>query len=72
MRTLKLITGVVLVLLGLLWALQGADLIRIKPILCVANCEPMTGGSSLWLLIGIVTIAIGLLLLVPFKRKSKP
>lgn len=43
-----------------------------KPILCVANCEPLVGGSMTWLIVGIVTIAVGLGLLVTLKRKRKP
>lgn len=38
--------------------MQGADLIQIKPILCVANCEPIAGGSTLWLSIGIITTVL--------------
>ncbi len=37
--------GTILALLGLLWFLQGSDLVHIKPILCFANCQPITGKS---------------------------
>lgn len=53
-------TGIALILLGLLWILQGADLVRIRPILCVANCQPVTGGSAGWLAAGAVTVVVGL------------
>ena len=72
MRVFKLICGIVLTALGLLWSLQGADLIRMKPILCVANCEPLVGGSIAWLITGIVATAVGLGLLVTLKRKRQP
>ena len=64
MKTFKVIVGTLLTALGLLWSVQGADLIQIKPILCVANCETITGGSTLWLSIGIITTVIGLALLI--------
>ena len=38
MQVFKIVIGITLVALGLLWSLQGADLIQVKPILCVANC----------------------------------
>ena len=67
----KKISGLILVALGLLWSLQGADLIQIDPLLslCVANCEPVVGGSVTWLLVGILTLAVGTGLLVWSKRK---
>ena len=54
----------VLTLLGLLWVLQGADLVRIEPVGCVAECEPVTGGSAGWLTIGVLAFLAGLILLV--------
>ena len=60
MKVFKIVFGIVLFALGVLWALQGADLIRIKPILCMANCEPVVGGSITWLVVGIVAMAVGL------------
>lgn len=59
-RTLSLIGGTVLILLGLLWILQGADVVRIRPLLCVADCQPLTGGSVGWLAVGVVTAMVGL------------
>jgi hypothetical protein len=71
MKVFKVIVGTILTALGLLWAVQGADLIQIEPVLCAANCEPITGGSTLWLSIGIITTAIGLALLVSLKLKRR-
>lgn len=71
MKVFKVIAGLLLTALGLLWAAQGADLVHIKPVLCVANCEPVTGGSTLWLSIGIMTTVIGLALLASLKLKRR-
>lgn len=71
MKVSKVIVGTILTALGLLWSVQGADLIQIKPILCIANCEPITGGSMLWLSIGIITTVIGLALLASLKLKRR-
>jgi hypothetical protein len=54
--------GVAITLLGLLWFLQGADLVHVKPILCFADCEPLVGGSAGWLIAGIVGMIVGMLL----------
>ena len=71
MQVFKIVFEIALVAPGLLWSLQGADLVRIKPILCVANCEPMVGGSMVWLIVGFVVMAVGLGLLVSVKRKRE-
>jgi len=63
LRIFKIIVGIFIASLGVLWVLQGADLIWIKPVLCFADCEPMVGGSKVWLGVGSVSIAIGGLLL---------
>ena len=71
MHTVRMIFWLFLVALGLLWSLQGADLIRIKPILCVANCEPLVGGSVAFFILGLVAMAVGLGVLVMLKRWSE-
>lgn len=58
-----LVIGVVAVLLGGLWVLQGADVVRVRPILCVANCRPVTGGSTAWLAAGVIAVVAGLVAL---------
>jgi hypothetical protein len=55
------IIGVVLVLVGGLWTLQG---------LGVVGGSFMTG-SMAWLVIGLVTVVMGLVLLVP-RRSRRP
>ncbi|WP_336211623.1 hypothetical protein [Nonomuraea sp. LPB2021202275-12-8] len=68
-RTARIVAGVALILLGLLWVLQGADVVRIQPILCVADCRPITGGSPGWLATGVVTLVIGLGLVSVLRRR---
>lgn len=68
----RMLAGIVLTLLGLLWILQGADLVRIAPILCVADCEPVVGGSPGWLAAGVVTALIGLTVAAaPWRRRRE-
>jgi hypothetical protein len=55
------IVGAVLVLVGGLWALQGFG---------VVQGSPMTG-STVWLVIGLVTVVMGIALLVP-RRSRRP
>jgi hypothetical protein len=59
----RILFGVALTLLGLLWLLQGADLIHIRPILCVANCKPLEGGSVGWMTAGALLLVVGLLVI---------
>jgi hypothetical protein len=65
----SLVAGVILMLLGVLWVLQGADAVHLRPILCVANCKPVTGGSVAWLTAGVVAFLVGLLLVVVGARR---
>lgn len=62
LRVARIVGGMLLILLGLLWILQGADLIHIDPVLCVADCRPVTGGSPGWLIAGVVTAVVGAVL----------
>lgn len=56
-----IVLGVGATLLGVLWLLQGADLLHIRPILCVANCKPVEGGSIGWMTAGAILLVLGLL-----------
>lgn len=58
-----LLIGVIVTLLGLLWFLQGADIIHPKPLLCFADCEPITGKSLQWQITGVVTFIVGILII---------
>ena len=60
MKTLiVLIVGVIGALLGGLWLLQGLGIVNIPPILCVADCAPIEGGSPMWAIVGFVVFAAG-------------
>lgn len=61
MRKLLGVIGVLAVLLGGLWLLQGLGIVHMKPILCFADCAPVQGPSTQWAVIGGVLAAAGLL-----------
>ena len=65
------VLAVVFIALGVLWALQGAGIVHIKPILCVANCTELQGASGQWLLMGIGAIAVGTALWYLARRRAK-
>jgi len=72
LRTLaRILLGAVLSLLGLLWLLQGADLVHIRPILCVANCKPLEGGSVGWMTAGALVLVAGLLVIASAVRRRR-
>lgn len=71
-RTLaRILFGAALMLLGLLWLLQGADLVHIRPILCVANCKPLEGGSVGWMTAGALVLVVGLLVIASGIRRRR-
>jgi hypothetical protein len=59
MRIIALVCGVIAVLLGTLWLLQGTGIVHLRPILCFADCAPVQGPSATWALIGAVMLAVG-------------
>ena len=69
-RTLTwIVLGVASTLLGLLWLLQGADVLHIRPILCVANCKPLEGGSIAWMTGGALALVGGSLAIAAGLRR---
>ncbi|MFC4016038.1 hypothetical protein ACFOY2_53125 [Nonomuraea purpurea] len=70
-RVARTVAGTLLILPGLLWILQGADVVRIDPILCVADCQPITGGSPGWLATGVAAVAVGLVLMGVRRRPRR-
>ena len=60
MRIIALVGGVLGVLLGGLWMLQGLGLVHLRPILCFANCEPVQGPSALWAIVGAIVFTMGI------------
>jgi hypothetical protein len=67
-RLLQILAGIFMAL-GALWALQGAGIVHVKPILCVADCTEIQGASGQWLLTGIGTIAVGMVLWYLARRR---
>jgi hypothetical protein len=67
-----IVLGVGSTLLRLLWFLQGADLVHVRPILCVANCQPLQGGSIGWMTAGALFSVLGVVALVVGLRRGRP
>lgn len=59
MKTIALVFGIVAILLGGLWLLQGLGLVHVRPILCFADCAPIQGASATWAIVGGIAMAIG-------------
>ena len=49
-------------IISLLWLLQGMGILRIRPILCIANCEEIVGPSPVWAVSGLIALVIGAIL----------
>ncbi|ELZ03801.1 hypothetical protein C480_15600 [Natrialba aegyptia DSM 13077] len=58
--TLLTIFGTIVALLGTLWVVQGLGIVQIGPLLCVADCEPITGRSVQWTVIGTIALFVGI------------
>ncbi len=61
MNKIALVAGVVSILLGGLWLLQGLGVVHVRPILCFADCAPLQGASPTWAVIGTLLLAAGVL-----------
>jgi len=59
-RVVRLIMGIVVALLGLLWILQGADLL---------GGSGGMNGKGIWIVIGAVVLIVGLAVLAPLRRR---
>lgn len=68
-RVFALGFGIVSVLLGGLWLLQGLGIVQVRPILCFADCAPIQGPSTVWAVVGALALALGLLCLIWFRGK---
>jgi hypothetical protein len=67
-----IILGIILSFLGILWFLQGSDLVHINPILCFADCTPITGTSVTWQIAGGIVFVIGVVILAAcLKNREK-
>ena len=58
-QVVGVLVGAFIASLGLLWFLQGMAIIEMRPILCVADCEPIVGGSPSWAAAGAVAFIVG-------------
>lgn len=54
------VIGLILAAFGLLWFLQGIAILNVCPVLCFADCECITGGSSFWAVVGGIALIIGI------------
>ncbi len=59
-RIVRGIVGIVMVLVGLLWMLQGAD---------VFGGSGGMNGKGIWIVIGALVLIAGLVVLAPFGRR---
>ena len=69
-RIVGVLIGAFIASLGLLWFLQGTAIIQMRPILCVANCEPIVGGSPVWTAAGAVAFVVGVVVALFSARGS--
>jgi hypothetical protein len=60
MRVVAAVVGVILLLLGLLWFLEGAAIVRFCPVLCFVDCECVMSESLLWEGVGAIVFIVGL------------
>jgi hypothetical protein len=60
MKAVALVVGVISVLLGGLWLLQGLGLLHVRPILCFVDCAPIQGPSLTWAIVGFILATFGL------------
>ena len=61
MKTFQLVAGAVLVLLGLVWFLQGIGVLG----------GSVMSGSSLWAVVGPVVALVGVVLVVAARRPAR-
>ena len=59
LRITVMVFGVLAILLGGLWLLQGLGLVQVRPILCFADCAPVQGPSLTWAVVGAIAVALG-------------
>jgi hypothetical protein len=59
LRIVALVCGIIAVLLGGLWLLQGLGIVQLQPILCFADCVAVQGPSVTWAVVGAIALAVG-------------
>lgn len=70
MKAIALVVGVIGVLLGGLWLLQGLGIVHVRPFLCFADCTPVQSPSATWATIGGCVFAAGFLAIL-YSRTSR-
>ena len=72
MKKIALFVGVISVLLGGLWLLQGLGVVHVRPILCFANCAPVQGASQAWAITGFLMVTVGVIaIFFSFKKRAQ-
>lgn len=69
MKQIPLIVGVISILLGGLWLLQGLGLVQVRPVLCFVDCAAVQGPSSKWAIVGFIVVAFGCLTLYRWLKR---
>jgi hypothetical protein len=64
--------GFFVTVLGLIWFLQGAALLHLCPVLCITNCECVTGGSQVWEVAGAIGLIVGITIIGISVRHARP
>ncbi|HTM76074.1 MAG TPA: hypothetical protein VL133_00380 [Devosia sp.] len=59
MKWVMAILGIIAILLGGLWFLQGTGIVVIAPIACVGECGALEGPSLPWAISGAAMIIAG-------------
>jgi hypothetical protein len=74
MKPLIGLVGVLAVMLGLLWLLQGLGVVHLRPVLCFADCATVQGRSAGWAIIGgiLATTGAWTILRVSSGRRRQP
>jgi hypothetical protein len=70
-RIIALVFGIIAILLGGLWLLQGLGLVSVRPILCFADCAPIQRPSNTWAAIGALALAAGGICIGWSRRQSQ-
>lgn len=56
------VLGIIVALLGLLWFLQGAGILRLCPVLCFVDCACVMGRSPFWEAVGAIAFIVGIII----------
>lgn len=65
------VAGLPVIAVGVLWFLQGSDLVHIEPIACATDCEPLVGHRPAWQAAGAAAILTGALSITLATRKLR-